>query len=91
MTATDTFVGEGGVMHSAPARKAFTISPSDSSELTYVTRGIYTGAGGAIAVILVDDTSSVTFANVPAGIVLPLRARQVKSTGTTATGLIGLM
>lgn len=74
----------------SPASKAFAITPTDGVEITYVTRGLFTGSGGSITLILEDDTSAVTLINVPSGIVLPLRVKQVNSTSTTATGLIGL-
>lgn len=75
----------------SPASKAFAITPADGTDLASVTRGIYTGTGGTLVCVLADDSSTVTFSNVPAGIVLPLRIKQVYSTGTTASmGLIGL-
>lgn len=74
----------------SPARSAFAITPSDSAAVGVVTRGLYSGAGGTIVCILAGDADAVTFTNVPAGVVLPLRIKQVLSTGTTATGLVGL-
>ena len=77
--------------YSDPASRASSITPSDTTDLTSATRGIYTGTGGTIVCILEGDTASVTFANVPAGVVLPIRVKRVLSTGTTSTmGLIGL-
>lgn len=74
-----------------PATRGFAITPSDTAELASVTRGIFTGTGGTLVCVLEDDTSTVTFTNIPAGIVLPLRIKRVYSTGTTASmGLIGL-
>lgn len=74
-----------------PATRGFAITPVDATDLASVTRGIYTGTGGTLVCVLEDDTSTVTFTNVPAGIVLPLRIKQVYSTGTTASmGLVGL-
>lgn len=73
-----------------PARRAFAITPSNSADLTEVTRSLYIGAGGDLAVILDGDTVAVTFVAVPTGTVLPIRAKLVKSTGTTAASIVGL-
>lgn len=82
-----------GVMdYHSPAVSAFAITPDDANDLAVVTRGIYTGAGGSICCVLVGDTSAVTFSNVPAGAILPVRIKKVLATGTTASiGLIGLI
>lgn len=69
----------------------FAITPNDGVDLATNTRGIYVGGAGNVAVILEDDTASVTFVAPPVGSVLPIRARRVLATGTTATNLIGLV
>lgn len=79
---------QGGL--DSPASYAFAITPNDSADLAYVTRGIYVGTAGALVVILVRDSAEVTFAGVPAGTLLPLCVKRVKATGTTATNLVGL-
>lgn len=74
-----------------PAEKAFAISPSDTDNLPFTTRGIYTGAGGQITVDMVDE-GKVTFTNLPPGTILPIRVRKVYATGTTASmNLVGLV
>ena len=74
-----------------PYTNAAAITPSDSTDLTYVTRGIFVGDGGAkhVAVIM-QDSGTVTFENVPTGAFLPIRVTRVKATGTTATKLIAV-
>lgn len=74
----------------SPASRAFAVTPDDNNDLAVTTRAIYTGAGGTIVAILAEDSAEVTFASLPAGTVLPVRARRIKSTGTTATGVVGL-
>lgn len=66
---------------------------SDTVELSHVTRGIYVGVTGDIVIQAMDDSlaNARTFKAVPAGTILPVRARLVKSTNTTATGLLGLI
>lgn len=74
----------------APADTAFTITPNDVADLTDTTRAIYVGASGHLALTTASG-SDVTFTNLPGGTVLPVRARRIKATGTTATGLVGLL
>lgn len=52
-------------------------------------RSIYVGTGGNISVVFVDG-STATFLGVPGGSVLPVCVRRIRSTGTTATNLLGL-
>ena len=72
-----------------PATHAFAITPDDANDISEPTRGLYTGTGGAIALITLSG-ASIIFTEVPAGAVLPLRVTRVLATGTTATALIGL-
>lgn len=73
----------------APARKAFAIIPSDTNDLDTVTRSIFVGTEGDIVVIMADDTQSVTFKGVTG--LLPLMVKRVLATGTTATGIVGIV
>jgi hypothetical protein len=76
----------------SPASRALAITPSDSTDLTFVTKAIYVGGGGSIKVELVGDTTpaNVTFTSVQAGSILPIRVRKIYSANTTATNIIGL-
>ncbi len=69
----------------------FAITPHDSNPLTALCRGVYVGGAGDVALICEDNTSAVTFVGVLAGTILPVRAKKVLSTGTTATNLVGLV
>lgn len=83
----DAFPLEGGIL--GPASRAFAITPNDSTDLTRWTRSVYVGGSGNLSVILVGDTAAVTFTNLQAGY-HPLRVKRVRSTGTTATNIVGL-
>jgi hypothetical protein len=74
-----------------PVERAFAITTDDSTNLSETTRAIYTGTGGDITVILAGDSEAVTFANVPDGMLLPLRVAKVLDTGTTASDIVGLI
>lgn len=73
-----------------PANDGFSVTPSDVSTLTDITRAIYVGTAGNISLTLTSG-AALTFMNVPSGTILPVRATEVKATGTSATDLIGLI
>lgn len=66
-----------------------TVTPSDSAELGTISRALYVGVTGNVAVVMMDGTSGILVA-VPAATMLPIRVRQVKATGTTATSIVSL-
>jgi len=73
----------------SPASGYAAITPSDGTELTYVTRAIYVGGAGNI--VAVDEAgNAVTFTGATAGSIIPIRCKRVNSTNTTATGLVAL-
>ena len=76
---------------SAPLGAGFSITPHDSNELASVPRAVYVGGQGTLVIVLDGDTAAVTLVAVPAGTLLPIRARVVKATGTTATNLVALL
>ncbi|MEL7728118.1 hypothetical protein AAG612_01130 [Citromicrobium bathyomarinum] len=73
-----------------PAQACFAISPDDAAELPTATKAIYIGEAGNIVLVPLSGTAEITFANLPAGAILDVRARAVKATGTTAAALVGL-
>ena len=70
------------------AQGAAAVTPSDSAFVSFV--GLYVGGAGNIAVTG-GDGADVSFSSVPGGTILPLRIIRVKATGTTASGLVGLI
>lgn len=87
-TAADPFAGFGSAP-SGPYKTGVAVTPSDADELAQVASALYIGGTGDVAVVMVDGTS-ITLKSVPTGDVLPLRVRQVKATGTTATNIVAL-
>jgi hypothetical protein len=74
----------------SPAAHGFPVTPSDGADLIDVTRAIYVGGSGNLALTLLSG-ATLTFTGVAGGTLLPLRARAVKATGTTATSIVGLL
>ena len=86
---TDRFTGrEPGI--DGPATHGFAIVPNNDIALSEVTRALYIGTAGDVAVLLASG-ASVTLSNVPAGALLPVRAQRVLATGTTANAIVGLV
>ena len=84
---TDTYANRGGV--DSPAEQFVAITPSNSVDLTYLTRALYVGTGGDVAVVGMND-AVVTFKNVPTGATLAVRAKRINVTNTTASNIVGL-
>jgi len=74
---------------SSPSTHAAAVTPDDDNDLTYVTRGLFVGGAGNVAVITMGG-DTVTFTGVVAGSILPIRVNRVKATGTTATDIMAL-
>jgi hypothetical protein len=72
-----------------PSKNYFAITPHDSTDFAETTRGIYVGTGGNVVAVRADGTA-ITFSNVPSGTILPIIAKRVNSTSTTASTLVGL-
>ena len=71
------------------ATKAAAVTASDSTDLTGV-RALYIGGAGTLVVRLVDDPSTtVTFAAVTAGSLIPLQVTRVML-ATGATNIVAL-
>jgi len=86
--ASDEFQGTSTGLDS-PARRALAVTPDDDTDLTYVTRGLYIGGEGNIAVVT-SGGDTVVFTALSAGTLLPVRVSRVRSTSTTATNIVAL-
>lgn len=82
----DEFQAQSTLLDS-PARDAFAITPDNNTDLDAVTRAVYVGGEGDLAVIMYSG-AEVTLAGAVG--VVPVCVRRVKATGTTATGIVGL-
>lgn len=85
----DVFKGYNDAPH-APARNFFDIDAvkSDVADLPFVPKGIVCSVAGTVKMTGANGTAvTVTLL---ANVVYPYAPQQVWSTGTTATGIIGL-
>jgi hypothetical protein len=74
----------------APSGDFVAVTPADGSDLPNgPCRAIYVGTAGALSVVGALDSAPVTFDNLPVG-VWPFRVVRVRSTGTTASGIVAL-
>jgi hypothetical protein len=74
----------------APADRHEAITPHDTNELTVLPRAIRANGAGDIVVTMPksDGTDVDVTYTVAAGEVLNIRPKKIKSTGTTATGIV---
>lgn len=79
----DKFYGAPAHHLTGPFYRAVAVNPSDNVDLAELPRALYVGVAGDVTVILSRDTVAVLFKAVPAGTILPVRARRVLDTGTT--------
>lgn len=88
MTTLPAYASDSAALGSA--KDGFAVTPSDTVAFATMTRGLYVGGTGDVAVIM-RSGAALTFSAVPAGTLLPIQASQVKATGTTASLILGLL
>lgn len=71
------------------ARTATAVTPHNSTNFGGIARALYIGGAGNAVVVLEND-SAITFSNLSAGSILPVRCKRVNSTDTTATSIVAL-
>jgi hypothetical protein len=75
-----------------PATGAVAVTPNDSTVVDFAA--LYVGGAGTVTVTTLNASGAdadVLFTGVPAGTILPVHCSKVKSTGTTATSIVGLI
>ena len=72
-----------------PADAGFEITPSDSADLEQTTRGLYVGIIGDVTVVMAAGMT-LTFVELAAGIIHPLKVKKVFATGTDAADIVGV-
>lgn len=89
MPATNPYPNNADPAALAPAARAFAVTPTDATDLSYVTRYLYVGVAGDVKVVTTDG-DTITLVGLAAGVLHPIRVKQVWSTGTTAQSIAGL-
>lgn len=86
----DTFQNFPPDFQTAPASNAVAVTPNDSADLAFASRGVFVGGAGNLAYIPLNGTTAVTLVGIPAGTILPIRPKRIMSTNTTATSIVSL-
>jgi hypothetical protein len=73
-----------------PAPSAVAVAPNDATIFPQPTRGLYVGGAGNVAVRMLEGQNAITFMNVPAGTLLPIRVDKVLLAGTSATFILAV-
>jgi len=83
-------VAESGAQ--TPGLDQEAITPADDVDLTDVTRAIYIGGTGNLTVKPMGSRGDaiVTYVGLPVGTVLPIRVKEIRATGTTATNIVAI-
>lgn len=84
----DAFVQHPSGLES-PASYAAAITPSDSTDLPNTPRALYCTVAGTVRVTMRGGGAAVDLPML-VGVPLPVRAKRVHATGTTATGIVGV-
>ena len=71
------------------AKHATAVTPSDSVDLVEAARAIYLGVGGDVKLTTLGG-DVVTFVGLAGGVVHPITAIRIWSTGTTASSIVRL-
>lgn len=74
----------------SPVQGGFDVAPADGIDLPCVTRAVMVGGAGDLAVVL-KNGDAITLPGLTPGVVYPIRASQIAASGTTATGIKGLI
>lgn len=73
----------------APAMEAIAVTPSDSVDLPKgIARALFIGGAGSVVLDTYNNTS-ITFAGLAAGTILPVQTKRVR-TSSTATSIVAL-
>lgn len=68
------------------ASQGSSLTPNDTTE--FEPGSLYIGTGGDVVCVLADESSTITFSNVPDGSFLPILVKMVYDTNTTASDIL---
>lgn len=73
----------------SPASRFVAITPNDAADIAKASRGIYVGTSGDVR-ITDGFGNTVTFKNLVAGVIHPIRAHRIWATNTSAIDIIAV-
>ncbi len=73
-----------------PICGGFDIVPNDSSDIEQMTRAIMVTGSGDVTIVM-KGGETLSLPNLSTGVIYPFRISRVMATGTTATGIKGLV
>ena len=82
--------GTAAIVATGPGTDGFAVTPSDTVNFTTNARSLYVGVAGDVAVVTPAGTV-LLHKNVPAGAILPISAKRVSATNTTASSILGYL
>ena len=85
----DRFEGHASGLLSAPTH-AFAVTPDDETDLSEIVRGLMVATTGDVQLRMASGATIALPALLP-GVQYAVRATRVFATGTTATGIVGLV
>ena len=86
--ADDIYESYDGALD-GPAIGNVAVTPNDTADLDQISRTLYIGGAGNVAVVAKDGTTA-TYVGLPVGTFLTVRARRVMATGTTASNIVSM-
>lgn len=84
----DRFLGNTG--QNSPIIDGFSITPNDAADVQEVTRAVMVSTMGNLTCTL-KGGSTMTLTSLVPGVMYPLRVIRILTSGTTATGIVGLV
>jgi hypothetical protein len=78
-----------GAKSMEPYYGGFVVTPHDTNFLETPARALWIGGAGTFTLTAADG-ADVLISGVPAGTLIPIRAKRVKAAGTTATLIVAL-
>ena len=72
----------------SPVFGGVAVTPNDGADLVDTTRALNVASSGVVSVVTLDG--SILDLYIAAGIVFPIAVKRVRSTGTTAGGIVAL-
>jgi hypothetical protein len=82
-------IGNNANKLTPPGYGVVEVTPHDTNNLTSPSRGLYIGTAGDVKIMAVNG-SIATFIGAASGSVLPIQAKRVYATGTTATNIVAI-